>query len=29
MTEEKSKIAFIGGFSEQPRADPGFVRPEA
>ncbi|KAK1338893.1 hypothetical protein QTO34_019560 [Cnephaeus nilssonii] len=22
MTEEKSKIAFIGGFSEQPRADP-------
>lgn len=29
MTEEKSKIACIGGFSEQPRADPNFVRPDA
>lgn len=28
MTEEKSKIAFMDGFSEQPRADPSFVRPE-
>ena len=29
MTDEKSKMAFTDGFSEQPRADPSFVRPEA
>lgn len=29
MTDEKSKMAFVDGFSEQPRADPSSVRREA
>lgn len=28
MTDESSKISFMDGFLEQPRADPSSVRPE-